>query len=55
MTYRLTAGCSTAELLRNKFNSGNVLLSQGLASQVPSAQEGLTTVFEMGTGGTPPP
>ena len=34
--------------------SGDVLLSQGLSSQVPSALEGLTSVFGMGTGVTPP-
>ena len=66
-TYRLTAGCSTVELSRNtaepegkgilgfrKLGSGGDLLSQGLAPQVPSALEGLTAVFGMGTGGTPP-
>ena len=34
--------------------SGGVLLSQGRTSQVPSALEGLTSVFGMGTGVTPP-
>src|SRR6186997_2185461 len=34
--------------------SGGVLLSQGQSSQVPSALEGLTSVFGMGTGVTPP-
>ena len=34
--------------------SGGVLLSQGPTSQVPSALEGLTSVFGMGTGVTPP-
>jgi hypothetical protein len=34
---------------------GNVLLSQNPAVQVPSALEGLTVVFEMGTRGSPPP
>ena len=34
---------------------GNVLLSQDPAVQVPSAQEGLTVVFGMGTRGSPPP
>jgi hypothetical protein len=33
---------------------GSVLLSQGLPPQVPSALEGLTSVFGMGTGGSPP-
>jgi K+ transporter len=34
---------------------GDVLLSQDPAVQVPSALEGLTVVFEMGTRGSPPP
>jgi hypothetical protein len=34
---------------------GGVLLSQDPSVQVPSALEGLTVVFGMGTGGTPPP
>ena len=34
--------------------SGGVLLSQGVSSQVPSALVGLTSVFGMGTGVTPP-
>ena len=34
---------------------GNVLLSHQAALTVPSAQEGLTAVFGMGTGVTPPP
>ena len=33
---------------------GSVLLSRGLSPQVPSALEGLTSVFGMGTGGSPP-
>ena len=36
------------------FETGGDLLSQGLSSQVPSALEGLTSVFGMGTGGAPP-
>ena len=35
------------------FNSGNVLLSHTLARAVPSGLQGLTSVFGMGTGGTP--
>jgi hypothetical protein len=50
-TYRLTAECSTIELLWNIYR--DVLLSQEAALQVPSAQKGLTTVFGMGTGVTP--
>ena len=34
--------------------SGGDLLSQGVAPQVPSARAGLTSVFGMGTGVTPP-
>ena len=34
--------------------SGDVLLSQGASPQVPSALAGLTSVFGMGTGVTPP-
>ena len=34
--------------------SGGVLLSQGVSPQVPSALAGLTSVFGMGTGVTPP-
>ena len=47
-TYRLTAGCSTVELPKNK--SGNFLLSRGVTTRVPSALRGLTSVFGMGTG-----
>ena len=35
------------------FNSGDVLLSHTLARAVPSGLQGLTSVFGMGTGGTP--
>ena len=34
--------------------TGGVLLSQGISPQVPSALVGLTAVFGMGTGVTPP-
>ena len=34
---------------------GGDLLSQGVCPQVPSARAGLTAVFGMGTGVTPPP
>ena len=33
--------------------SGGDLLSRTVTSQVPSALKGLTSVFGMGTGGTP--
>ena len=51
-TTRLTAECSAIELLRN-IESGSDLLSRAVSSQVPSALKGLTSVFGMGTGGTP--
>src|SRR5580658_5848933 len=35
--------------------SGTVLLSRGPAARLSSALAGLTAVFGMGTGGTPPP
>ena len=51
-TVRLTAECSTTELLRNsiRYVPGNVLLSQGREPQLPSALKSLTSVFGMGTG-----
>ena len=51
-TTRLTAGCSAIELLR-KIKSGSDLSSRAVSSQVLSALKGLTSVFGMGTGGTP--
>ena len=51
-TDRLTADSSTTELLRNNVKPGNVLLSQELAFQLPSALRSLTSVFGMGTGVT---
>ena len=53
-TLRLTAECSAIELLRN-IGSGSDLLSRAVSSQVPSAHKGLTSVFGMGTGGSPSP
>ena len=50
-TLRLTAECSAIELLR--IESGSDLLSRAVSSQVLSALKGLTSVFGMGTGGTP--
>jgi hypothetical protein len=38
-----------------KKNPGLVLLSHGINTVVPSALEGLTAVFGMGTGVAPPP
>jgi hypothetical protein len=40
--------------LRNRKKPGNFLLSHQAALAVPSAPEGLTSVFGMGTGVTPP-
>ena len=37
-----------------KKTPGSALLSHKVSQAVPSAQEGLTTVFGMGTGVTPP-
>ena len=37
------------------FESGGDLLSRAVSSQVPSALKVLTSVFGMGTGGTPSP
>ena len=62
-TLRLTAECSAIELLRNVaadkplllLGSGGVLSSRAVSSQVLSALMGLTSVFGMGTGGTPSP
>jgi hypothetical protein len=42
------------DLLLSK-KPGGVLLSQGVSPQVPSARAGLTAVFGMGTGVSPPP
>ena len=44
------AGQYAQRLLIKK--SGDVLLSQGISPQVPSALTGLTSVFGMGTGVT---
>ena len=55
--YRLSCRLHTKVLLLRvrgallfKLDFGGVLLSQGLAPLVPSALEGLTSVFGMGTG-----
>ena len=53
-TFRLTAERSAIELLRN-MKCGSDLLSRAVTSQVPSTCQGLTSVFGMGTGGTPRP
>ena len=46
---------SPAEAGLLQVNPGGDLLSQGAPPQVPSAQAGLTAVFDMGTGVSPPP
>ena len=38
--------------MRGHLESGSVLLSRAVSSQVPSALKGLTSVFGMGTGGS---
>ena len=48
-TLRLTAACSTDWAIE-EYNPGEDLFSRAVASQVSSAQESLTAVFEMGTG-----
>ena len=53
-TRRRTLTDSVAGSFSNE-KSGGVLLSRGVSSQVPSALVGLTSVFGMGTGVTPPP
>ena len=40
--------------IRLSYKSGNVLLSQGVSTQVSSAPESLTSVFGMGTGVSSP-
>ena len=47
-------GVLSGRAFLNKFSGGD-LLSRGLTPRVPSALEGLTAVFEMGTGVAPPP
>ena len=42
-----------ARLSTSYMGSGGDLLSRAVTSQVPSALKGLTSVFGMGTGGTP--
>ena len=42
-----------ARLSTSLLESGGDLLSRTVTSQVPSALKGLTSVFGMGTGGTP--
>ena len=54
-TSYLSVVASQARIVSADYLLGNVLLSQDPAVQVPSALEGLTVVFEMGTRGSPPP
>ena len=50
------SGCMKRPTLSGRsflfMESGNVLLSQVVSNQVPSALKGLTSVFGMGTGGS---
>ena len=52
---RKASGSKPEALYVETKNPGNVLLSHQVALTVPSALEGLTAVFGMGTGVTPPP
>ncbi len=52
---RLQAQKKPTVIYGRLFLLGDVLLSQDPAVQVPSALEGLTVVFGMGTRGSPPP
>ena len=62
---RAAAGCSGPRTTKSPSselegdlvirNPGGDLLSQGASPQVPSARAGLTAVFGMGTGVSPPP
>src|ERR1700692_1371644 len=52
---RITAGDSGATSCCSQGRTGGVLLSQALASQVPSALRGLTALFGMGRGVSPSP
>ena len=45
----------SSEGISSMRNPGDDLLSQGASPQVPSARAGLTAVFGMGTGVSPPP
>ena len=48
--------CTKKDTLSSvQLESGGDLLSRAVSSQVPSALKGLTSVFGMGTGGTPSP
>ena len=51
-TDRLTADCSTTELLWNELNAWQRPTLAGAKPQLPSALESLTSVFGMGTGVT---
>ena len=51
---RMNEGPPTVVGGPSTFMPGGDLLSQGVAPQVPSALAGFTSVFGMGTGGSPP-
>ena len=44
--------CKSRSHSTSALESGGVLISRAVTSQVPSALRGLTSVFGMGTGGT---
>ena len=50
--FRTKKGLRRLRTLRNLLESGSVLFSRAVSSQVPSALRGLTSVFGMGTGGS---
>jgi hypothetical protein len=54
-TTRLTAECSTTELLRNKLKTKRRSTLTGGNPQLPSTLKSLTAVFGMGTGVTSSP
>ena len=54
LDHEKTPHCRSTTVGGSKSNPGNDLLFHTVASAVPSALEGLTTVFGMRTGVTPP-
>ena len=51
----ISDGPSISAFAKTSLILGNVLLSHTVAHAVPSALKGLTSVFGMGTGVSPPP
>jgi hypothetical protein len=54
LAFKTKNPCSTGNRGRD-FDPGDDLLSHAATHAVPSALEGLTSVFGMGTGVSPPP